>query len=275
MHGTSFFCVILIPVEFRIPSILIPKGEQQCNICGVQTGLWLTRGHNNHATQKYDIIGGKKRKVNCLNCGSSDRDRLLKHFFDDITPIGNLLHVAPEKALSRYLKGQSNLNITKIDKKVGWYKLVYGYNVKYGDLTKLPFEDGCFDWVIANHVLEHIKDEQQAIYEIYRVLKQDGKAILQIPFSFKIKSTIEGEYNWTSTERESQLGQKDHVRLYGLDFPNRWNLFHVQFYSLKDEVDFKRFNLNPQEPVILVSKTTESKELQHFKSIRFEKILKT
>lgn len=262
-------------MELRIPSILIPKGEQQCNICGVQTRLWFSRGHHNKATEKYDIIGGKKRKVNCPQCGSSDRDRLLKYFLENHPPAGHLLHVAPEKALSRFLQSRRDLNITQIDKKVGWYKLVYGNNVKNGDLTSLQFEDAKFDWIIANHVLEHIVDEEQAINEIYRVLKANGKAILQIPFSYKVKSTIQGNLDWTPTKREEKLGQKDHVRLYGLDFPQRWKKFQVNLIFPKDNEICKLFNINPHEPVILLSKNIISEKLQHFNSLSFEEIVKT
>lgn len=262
-------------MKFTIPSILIPKGKQQCNICGVQTRLWLTRGHHNKATERYNIIGGKKRKVNCPKCGSSDRDRLLKYFLEDFPPTGNLLHVAPEKALSRILKNLGNLKIIQIDKKVGWYKLVYGKNVENGDLTSLQFEDAQFDWVIANHVLEHIEDEQKAISEIYRVLKTDGKAILQIPFSYKLNSSIEVESRWNPKEREEKLGQKDHVRLYGVDFPKRWKKFHVNLLFLKDSKNYKLFNMNPHEPVILLSKNIISEKMQHFNAMSFEEIVKT
>lgn len=260
-------------MELRIPSILIPKGDQQCNICGVKTRLWLSRGHNNEATEKYDIIGGKKRKVNCPHCGSSDRDRLLKYFFEDLSPFGSLLHVAPEKALSHFFKSQGDLNIFRIDKKVGWYKLVYGNDVKDGDLTKLSFPDANFDWVIANHVLEHIEDEDRAINEIHRVLKPNGKAILQIPFSYKLKLSIEGESHWNQREKEEKLGQKDHVRLYGIDFPKRWGKFQVNLLFLTDKNNYKRYNLNPNEPVILLTKNIISEKMQHFNSLSFEEIV--
>ena len=51
------------------------------------------------------------------------------------------------------------------------------------NITKLPLEDDYFDLIICNHVLEHIENDEDAIKELYRVLKKDGKAILQVPIS--------------------------------------------------------------------------------------------
>jgi len=45
----------------------------------------------------------------------------------------------------------------------------------------LPFNDGFFDVVIALDVLEHVKDDQQAVDEISRVLKPQGVFICFVP----------------------------------------------------------------------------------------------
>ncbi|MEO8612053.1 MAG: class I SAM-dependent methyltransferase [Chloroflexota bacterium] len=43
------------------------------------------------------------------------------------------------------------------------------------DAQSIPYEDGTFDAVIANHMLYHVPDIAQALREIRRVLKPDGK----------------------------------------------------------------------------------------------------
>jgi ubiquinone/menaquinone biosynthesis C-methylase UbiE len=58
-----------------------------------------------------------------------------------------------------------------------WRNLVVtGRNFKFKeiDAQKIPFEDGAFDAVIANHMLYHVPDRPKAIGEIKRVLKPDG-----------------------------------------------------------------------------------------------------
>jgi ubiquinone/menaquinone biosynthesis C-methylase UbiE len=43
------------------------------------------------------------------------------------------------------------------------------------DAQSIPYEDGRFDVVIANHMLYHVPDIARALREIQRVLKPDGK----------------------------------------------------------------------------------------------------
>lgn len=42
------------------------------------------------------------------------------------------------------------------------------------DVRSIPFPDGCFDAVLANHMLYHVTDREQALREIRRVLKPGG-----------------------------------------------------------------------------------------------------
>ena len=43
-----------------------------------------------------------------------------------------------------------------------------------GDAQALPFADSSFDVVMANHMLYHVPDIEQAVLEARRVLKPDG-----------------------------------------------------------------------------------------------------
>jgi len=57
--------------------------------------------------------------------------------------------------------------------------LARGVRAVEADLNAaLPFEDGRFDVVHANQVIEHLADTDQFIREIYRVLKPGGYAIV-------------------------------------------------------------------------------------------------
>jgi SAM-dependent methyltransferase len=46
---------------------------------------------------------------------------------------------------------------------------------------RLPFEEGAFDLVISNQVLEHVEDLETATSEIHRVLKPGGRAYHHFP----------------------------------------------------------------------------------------------
>lgn len=50
-----------------------------------------------------------------------------------------------------------------------------------GDVRDLPFADAEFDVILATEVLEHIREQRQALGEIGRVLKPGGAAIVTTP----------------------------------------------------------------------------------------------
>lgn len=49
-------------------------------------------------------------------------------------------------------------------------------------LDKIPVEDGFFDAIICNAVLEHVENPVEVIKEFWRVLKSEGSLYLCIPF---------------------------------------------------------------------------------------------
>ena len=212
--------------SFFLPSFLFRGKNYICNICGFHAREFLSRGHAYPVIQELSIIGAGKRKVDCPKCGSSDRDRLMfeyfKNNFETEQLIGKkLLHVAPEKSLSRKLASEFQLDIVKIDLRTKGYLFVYGRSVIHGNVMKLPFESNLFDFVICNHVLEHVENVATALSEIHRTLKYGGTAITQVPMSLKIPHTLEGEISWKKHERIEKLGQFDHLRLFGSDFEER------------------------------------------------------
>ena len=50
----------------------------------------------------------------------------------------------------------------------------------------LPFDEGAFDNVVCFNTLEHIYDPRASIAEIHRVLKPGGRAIITVPWIFRI-----------------------------------------------------------------------------------------
>ena len=49
------------------------------------------------------------------------------------------------------------------------------------DLVNCPLPDNCVDVVVALNVLEHIKNDEAALKQIYRILKPGGYAIIDVP----------------------------------------------------------------------------------------------
>lgn len=54
-------------------------------------------------------------------------------------------------------------------------------NVHLGDAQKLPFPDNSFDVITAFDILEHIKDDQEALKEFFRVLRPGSFVLLSVP----------------------------------------------------------------------------------------------
>ena len=85
------------------------------------------------------------------------------------------------------------------------------------DILDMPLESESFDFVIANHVLEHVSDDLKALTEIRRVLRVGGYAILQTPYSSKLHHTWQDPGIADDAARLQAYGQEDHVRLFGRD----------------------------------------------------------
>src|SRR5690606_3838673 len=85
-----------------------------------------------------------------------------------------VLHFAPEQAFYKKFRKMKNLDYvtTDLNSPIADVK---------ADICDLPFAENEFDFIICNHVLEHIPDDTKAMQEIYRVFETDGTAILQVP----------------------------------------------------------------------------------------------
>ncbi|MDY0084394.1 MAG: methyltransferase domain-containing protein [Bacteroidales bacterium] len=233
-----------------------------CPFCNSGYRDFLDGGTSTEINEKLEVIGaGLRPKTICPGCHSNDRERLIHWLFENHYPISatdKILHIAPEPSLGRYLKAKSpNGYISGVKYYEGFY---YPPGVKLLDLLELPFQNEHFDWIICNHVLEHIPDDFAAMQAIFRILKNGGKAILQVPWSPLLNTTKEDANIQDPQEREAAFGQFDHVRIYGKDYPSRlkkagFKLEILQFDELQiPPNDVERLRLNQKECIFIVSK---------------------
>tara|TARA_B100000401_G_C52759452_1_gene697391 strand:- start:767 stop:1210 length:444 start_codon:yes stop_codon:yes gene_type:complete len=89
------------------------------------------------------------------------------------------------------------------------------------DVHNIPFPENTFDVVICNHVLEHVDDSDVVMKEFYRVMKPGGWGIFQVPIDLESKTTKEDKSITDPKERERLYWQSDHLRLFGLDYPDK------------------------------------------------------
>ena len=161
--------------------------------------------------------GYEKQRPNVLSPStlSLERHRLLWLFLKNETSFftkkAKLLHFAPEQAFYNRFKKIKNLDYTTTDLNSPLA------DVK-ADICNLPFDDNSYDYILCNHVLEHIPDDKKAMQEIYRILKPGGFAILQIPQDTNREVTFEDDSITDPKERAQIFGQYDHLRIYGMDY---------------------------------------------------------
>lgn len=176
---------------------------------------------------------GARPNARCPHCGSLERQRLLWLFLQGLSKKRHftVLHIAPFIPLLQNIRAMTNIEVISVD--VRKYK---GLDFVM-DLEYLTCASDTFDIVICSHVLEHVKDDDVALTEIFRVLRHDGVLLLQLPPL--IDHTIERE-NATEDEKANLLVQNDHLRRHGKDLISR--LTSLGFYVTMYENENSEFN---------------------------------
>ena len=198
-------------IKTKILQFTLKGNDVECICCGGKFLTFLPAG----------II--KRANAKCPKCGALERHRTIWMFFKNETNLFSskldVLNVAPEKLFYKKLNSIKNISYISIDLQPESYD--YGSKTIAMDLTDLKFEEKSFDVIICNHVLEHIPNDAKAMSEMFRVLRQDGWAVINVPVNNNSDTTIE---DLTINDPIKQLelyGQPDHVRVYGKDYVTR------------------------------------------------------
>lgn len=227
-------------------------GDKECLLCGNRIVRFTGAGN---PSANGIIGGGYRENAVCPCCAGLDRMRwvywVLKNFTSIFQSHCTVIHFAPEKQISE--KIQNNV----------YCDYYPGDIVRYGtihriDVTNIPYNDKMADFIIINHVMEHVKDEKKAINELVRVLKDEGKLIMSFPIS-RMQKTFEDDSFISEIDREKYYGQEDHVRLYGIDFKEHIESYglKVQTFSPKDylsDKDINKYGLIEDDVVLICSK---------------------
>ena len=191
----------------RLESKLV-RNVRYCNVCGWQG-------------EKFSIFYNERMRQNveatCPDCKSGPPQRALFRYLRKEF-LTTYLYVIKERNFLCLEIGPGRCNpVEKAFKGIVYVSVDLNESraMFQMDLTNLILKDLTFDLVVCSHVLEHIEDDLTAIGQIYRVLKKDGTALIQVPIGYYEdplgKCTIEF----------GQRGFYEHCRSYGWDFNER------------------------------------------------------
>lgn len=136
-----------------------------CNICG-WVGVAFTGPQHVEGNQ-------------CPRCGSIGRDRFL-HWC--LRAGGGL------RGGERVLENSPRLGAPYRQAMARWFDYVtsdFDESAHRGqmriDLQAIDLPDASFDVILSAHVLEHVPDTDKALAELQRVIRPDGRLLLQVP----------------------------------------------------------------------------------------------
>ena len=210
------------------------------------------------------IIGSDVETYECPVCGSHDRERHLLMYLE-VTGLlpkmrgSRILHLAPERHLQRYIRNAMPIEYILGDLHPD------RPDIERIDLQAIPYSAEYFDYVLANHVLEHVHDDMQALREIFRVLRRGGYAILQTPYSSILKRMFQDSGIQSEAARLQAYGQEDHCRLYGRDIFQRFETvgfrsFSAEHSNILSNIDPIVHGVNADESLCLFQKPFQNED---------------
>ena len=194
---------------YRIRALFYFGNNVQCPVCDHRFNKFLPKGNI------------ERNNAECPLCGSLERNRLLWLYLNKETTLLyqkiKVLHFAPENCLYK--------KFTKLQ----WDYIDADIHPDYArhtiDITEIKYPEESFDLIICSHVLGHVKNEEQALKEMFRVLKSRGILLLITLIDLKNPNTFEDPKISTDSERLEYYGESDLQRLHGMDLHKKIESF--------------------------------------------------
>lgn len=171
------------------------------------------------------------KEYTCPNCGAADRERAYAIWMKRELPKNKrftFLDVAPALPLQRFIKS----TFPMINYKTGdLFMNNVDYKLDVMNMYQIP--DGSVDFFICSHVLEHVRDDIQAMREFNRILSPTGKGLLIVPINLAVTEIDEDPDCTDIGERWRRFDQDDHVRRYSKQgyIQRLKSVFNVKIYD--------------------------------------------
>ena len=203
--------------------LYVGRGKE-CPVCGCRRRRFLPYGY---VTSRDNAL--------CPRCLSLERHRLLWLWLVRESDLGRgamalprMLHIAPELSLMRRF---SKMYAREAERYVT-ADLESPLADMHFDVQDIPLEDGAFDVVICNHIMEHVEDDRRAMRELHRILRRGGWGVVLSPVERDREQTFEDDSITDREERTRIFGQYDHRRIYGRDYTERLQEAGFEVYDI-------------------------------------------
>lgn len=156
-------------------------------------------------------------------------DNLLNH--QDFS--GNILDIGGKKENKR-----GNFDPNKFTKVKSWEYLNIDAETKPDylmDLSALSSITKKFDFVLICEVFEHIENPEQLIIDVFKILKENGRLIISMPFLYPNHADPNDYQRWTKDKfhlefKKSNLKLNNIISMGGL-FSVFHDMIHFSFYN--------------------------------------------
>jgi SAM-dependent methyltransferase len=235
------------------------------------TGSNVTCPCCKHSFSRFLPLGINRRPGQCPRCRSNERDRALWLYMnknpDFIRTGKKILHIGPETIFYNYFKNIKGLHYTPADKFAQMFESTYPTDTIYLDIVHMPeIPDNTYDVILCSHVLEYVKEDDQAMSELFRVLKPNGTALLQVPVKPGMKVTYEDDSINTPAQRALIFGDPGHIRFYGEDYADKltaqgFETDFIPFTTLFTQEEIQQYGLIATDDFHLGRKNTLIEQL--------------
>ena len=197
-----------------------------CPICGFEGSFIEIREEDKWHPHK---------ELGCPRCLSAGRHRLIWLVYNELKSrkefSGKMLHCSPMRCLKD--KFVDDFNYISIDFPPRESKLGVTKADLNQDLRDTFFRDNYFDIIVCVAVLDNIKETEQAIQEIYRIIKTGGIAFITVPIFKDEKS------------KKMEKPELKHWWRCGLDFFQKYVDvgFRIEIIKNTHIEDYERYDL--------------------------------
>jgi hypothetical protein len=181
--------------------------ENFCPCCGF-------RGDKHNFTS----FNGRMHAM-CPSCHAMERHRaacLNLARFSLLKPgsgkVKRILHFGPHPSMYEGIEAtcaHARLDHIPVDFFAKGYR--YHASTLHADVSSLRFPDDFVDVILIFHVLEHVRNLEDAYLELYRVLKYGGRMLVEVPCGVSLENHKDCRHWYDEASLKECAGQRDHV----------------------------------------------------------------